>query len=208
MLGIPKDAEGQKKFMIGLLPVLLAAGYYQFFHAKKSEELDALNTRYETLEAQNTAARAKANPAAIRSLQQKVAMFEQHAKRLEELIPIREEVPQLLFDITSRARDAGVDLALMKPEGESTQQYYTEQTYAMRVIGSYHAIGRFLAQTGSLPRIVTSSDVRIAKPQNTQLSRPDKQRLQADFKIHTYVIPPDTTRRPAGTTPTQPVNAG
>ena len=208
MLGIPKDPQGQKRFLIGILPMLVAGAYYYFFHTKTVTKVEELQTHFEALQQLNEAAAARTNPAAVRALQQKVAMFEQHAKRLEQLIPLREEVPQLLFDVTSRARDAGVEVALFTPAGEEQQQFYTQQTYTMRVIGNYHAIGRFFSHVGSLPRVVTPADVKVAKPVNLQLDRPSGLRLQADFKIHTYIIPPDTTKRPAGTTPTVRANAG
>lgn len=215
MLGIPKDPEGQKKFFIGILPLLLVAAYYQFFHGKIATEVEGLETRYEELQSKNAAASALASPAAIQQLQQKLALFENHMKRLEELIPAREEVPQLLNDISLRARDSGVELALMRPTGEEAGQYYTKQSYDIRVLGSYHSIGRYLAQVASLPRIVTPSDVRVIKlPVQSSNLRDSGVRLQADFKIHTYVIPPDTMTKPArppapaGTTPPTTTNAG
>jgi Tfp pilus assembly protein PilO len=80
----------------------------------------------------------------------------------------------------------------------------------MRVVGTYHAIGRFLAQVGSLPRIITPTQVTVYVTPNTKLNRTEGLRLQADFKIQTYIIPvPDTLlTAPAGTTPTQRTNAG
>jgi type IV pilus assembly protein PilO len=207
MLGIPKDPAGQKRFLIGALPLLAVAGYYQFFHGAKATVVADLETRHEVLLEANGAASAKANPAAQQQLQQKLSLFENHMRRLEELIPAREEVPQLLLDITQRSRDAGVEPARIAPVGEEPGEHYIKSTYDVRVIGPYHAIGRFLAQIGSLPRIVTPTDVRVVKlavqPQNI---RDAQIRLQADFKIHTYVIPPpppDTVKPPvpAGTTP-------
>jgi Tfp pilus assembly protein PilO len=78
----------------------------------------------------------------------------------------------------------------------------------MRVLGTYHSVGRFLSQVGSLPRIVTPVEVKIGKIQGIQQQDNRRNRLQADFKIHTYVIPADTSKRPAGTTPTGKANAG
>ena len=199
MLGIPKDPEGQKRFFIGVLPFLVVFAYYYFLHGKKAAEVTALETEYETITISNDAARAKASPQAIQALQQKLALFENHIKRLEALIPAREQVPQLLDDFTKRARDSGVDLALLRPQGEEPGQYYTQQNYDIQVIGTYHAVGRFLAQVGSLPRIVTPSDLRLIRvPNPTSPNRQGAERLRADFKIQTYVIPPppDTTRRP------------
>jgi type IV pilus assembly protein PilO len=193
-LGIPKDPAGQKRLLIGALPVLAAVAYWNFVYSGKTEEIATLQERYEAIETKNAGNRGKASPAAIRAQQQKLALYDQHMKRLEELIPLREEVPGLLRDMTARAGDAGVDLRLMEPEGEEPGQFYTQQSYKISVIGAYHAIGRFLAQTGSLPRIITPIELSVTAPGNVQLDRPGGARLQADFRIRTYIIPPDTLR--------------
>jgi type IV pilus assembly protein PilO len=210
MLGLPRDQAGQKRFLIGALPLLVAGAYFQFFHKKTTEEITTMNERYEELQTKNEVARTRSNPETIKSLQQKLVLYEQHMKRLEQLIPLREQVPELLYNVTERAQESGVDHALIKPEGEEPGEFYTQQTYAMQVIGSYHAIGRFFAQIGSLSRIITPTQVNIVIPTNAQLNRTQGLRLQADFKIQTYVIPvPDTLNAPPpGTTPTQRTNAG
>ncbi|MEX2282858.1 MAG: type 4a pilus biogenesis protein PilO [Gemmatimonadota bacterium] len=205
-LGLPKDPAGQKRFLIGALPILAAVGYYQFVHTKTTVEIDNQTTTLETIESSNDRNRALSSPASMNAMRQKLALWEQHMKRLEQLIPLREEVPALLRDFTQRASESGVDVRQYKPEGEEPGQFYTQQTYAVSVIGSYHSIGRFLAQAGTLHRIITPTQVNLVKPPNPQLNRQGGLRVQADFKIHTYIIPPDTTARPAPTTP--PANVG
>jgi Tfp pilus assembly protein PilO len=206
-LGIPKDPAGQKRLMIGLVPILLAVGYYQFFHTKTNLEIDAQTTVLETLASSNDMNRARSNPAAMNQMRQKLTLWEQHMKRLEQLIPLREEVPALLRSFTQRASESGVDVRLISPEGEEAGEFYTQQTYAFSVIGSYHSIGRFLSQAGTLERIITPTQFHLTRPPNTQLNRTSGLRLQADFKIQTYIIPP--TEAPAGENPTtRPGNVG
>jgi len=207
-LGIPKDPAGQKKLLAGLLPILLLGAYYQFFHSGengKKAEVETLEIRYQELTAKNDAARARTSPAAVRDMRQKLDLWQQHLIELEELIPQREEVPALLYSMSERASQAGIDLAKYTPEGEEQQEYYTRQTYAVRVTGTYHAIGRFLAMTGSLPRIITATEAQLMVPSGLNVNRrPDAApRLQLDFKIHTYIIPPDSTA-----TSTPMANAG
>ena len=209
MLGIPKDAAGQKRFLIGAAPLLLAGAYYIFFYKTTTTELTALNERYEELQSKNDVARSRTNPETIKNLQQKLALYEQHMKRLEQLIPLREQVPELLYNVTERAQESGVDHALIKPEGEEPGEFYTQQTYTMRVVGTYHAIGRFMAQVGSLPRIITPTQVSVQLLNNKQLTHSSGLRLQADFKMQTYIIPaPDSINAPAPATTTQRTNAG
>ncbi len=187
-LSLPKDPEQQKRLLIGLLPLLLAFGYYQFMHGKKVDANVELKARFEQLEAQNNAMRPQALTGGA-ELQQKLALFEQHMKRLEELIPQSEEVPQLLNSMSERAQDAQVDLALMKPQAEVPGQFYTEQSYEIAVIGGYHEVGRYLGMIASLSRIITPVELKVDARQGDTL-RDGTPRLTAGFRIITYVIPP------------------
>jgi type IV pilus assembly protein PilO len=187
-LSLPKDPEQQKRLLIGLAPLLLAFVYYQFVHGKKVTENETLQARVEQLEAVNATMRPIALTGGA-ELQQKLALYEQHMKRLEELIPQSEEVAQLLNSMSERAQDAMVDLALMRPQPETQGQFYNEQSYQISVIGGYHEIGRYLAMIASLSRIITPMELKIeTRPADTL--RDGTPRLDADFRILTYVIPP------------------
>lgn len=189
-LSIPRDQETQKRLFIGLVPILLIVGYNQFFDNKKAAEIETLTTRHEQLKSVNDAMRPQALTGGA-ELQQKLALYEQHMKRLEELIPQSEEVAQLLNSMSERAQDAMVDLALMKPEVETPGQFYNEQSYQISVNGGYHEIGRYLAMIASLSRIITPVELKIEpRPQDTL--RDGTPRLAAGFRIITYVIPPVT----------------
>src|SRR5690606_8722326 len=128
------------------------------------------------------------------------AMYEEHMVRLEELIPRREEVPELLHAMELRARESDVDLALLKPEAAAPTAYYSKQTYAMSVIGAYHDVGRFLTAVGSLPRIVTPVELRMS-PRN-ETDKRGQLKLEAQFKIQTYILPAPAPveRRPNAST--------
>jgi type IV pilus assembly protein PilO len=185
---LPKNPEQQKRLLLGLLPLLLVFVYYQFVHGKKVAEIETLDARYQQLDAQNAAMRPQALTGGA-ELQQKLALFEQHMKRLEELIPQSEEVPQLLNSMSERAQDAQVDLSLMRPQAENPGQFYTEQSYEIAVIGGYHEIGRYLGMIASLSRIITPVELKL-EPRVGETMRDGTPRLQAGFRIITYVVPP------------------
>ena len=186
-LSLPKDPESQKRLLIGLAPLLLAFLYFQFMHGKKTAEIETLQARYDQLDNVNRAMRPQALTGGA-ELQQKLALYEQHMKRLEELIPQSEEVPQLLNSMSERAQDAMVDLALMKPEAETPGQFYNEQSDQISTIGGYHEIGRYLAMIASLSRIITPVELKLT-PQPQDTLRDGTPRLKADFRIVTYIIP-------------------
>lgn len=184
---LPSDPQVQKKLVIALAPLLLLLGYWYFYHGPEQEELTKLESRLEALEARNANARTRAQHGGL-DLEKKLALYEEHIRRLEELVPRSEEVPELLYDLTLRARENGVELALLNPNQEEMGAYYTLHTYNVAVYGTYHDIGRYLTAIGSLSRIVTPYDLKLQLRQDQ--TRSDAVRLQAEFKIKTYVLPP------------------
>lgn len=200
---LPTDPAQQRKLLVGLIPALLAVGYWYFLDGKYQEQIAGLEQRLEQLEATNAAARIQAEEGGP-ELQRKMAIYEQHMARLEQLIPSSEEVPQLLYTLSLRAQETGVDWGFMRPEAAVPGQFYTRQTYALGIVGTYHDVGRFLTAVGSLPRIVTPTELQL-RPRAPDPDD-DEHKVEAMFNIETYVIPGpgETTGQPAQ----MPVSAG
>jgi type IV pilus assembly protein PilO len=184
--GLPNDPAKQKRIALGVLPILLLAGYVYFLHGDYTEEVDQMQTRLERLEARNAQARQREPQS--RELEERLVQFERHIVRLEQLVPRSEEVSQLLDQISQRAQQVGVEVARFNPGTTDVGPHYNRRTFDMTVIGSYHEIGRFLAEIGSLPRIITPTDLRVIT-NNIRTGRDGGPMLEASFRIETYVIP-------------------
>lgn len=183
---LPSSPKDRKLLALALLPVFIAFAYWHFIDSPVREEIADLNDRLETLERKNAVARNAASQGGP-ELEKRLAIYEQHMSRLEQLIPNSEEVPELLHAMTLRAQETNVDLARMRPEAELPGDYYTRQTFDIIVIGAYHDVGRFLSAVGSLPRIVTPIDLRLVSRNETD--KRGLMRLEAQFRIQTYVLP-------------------
>lgn len=183
-LGLPSDPAQQKRLLIGLLPLLIVFGYWYLLHRGYETELEGMQTRVANLERNNANARARSTEG--RALEERLARFERHIDRLEELVPRGEEVPQILNQIHQRAEQVGVEVAVFRPGQSTVGPHYTRSSFELTVYGTYHNIGRLLADIGSLPRIITPMDLELS-PRN-QLDRSGQQRLEASFNIVTYVL--------------------
>ncbi|MGH7503606.1 MAG: type 4a pilus biogenesis protein PilO [Longimicrobiales bacterium] len=195
---LPSNPNAQKRLILGLVPFIGLFMYYQLVHGKKVTEIETLEAQLETLTMTNNAAKALAAQGGP-ELEKRLAIYEQHARQLEELIPRREEVAELLHSMTLRAQSSGVDLTRMKPETEDAGTFYTKSIYEIGVKGTYNDIGQFLAEIGSLPRIVTPTDVRILKLATSGTARDGSPILDTSFRIVTYVLP-EPVAAPADTT--------
>lgn len=197
LLGLPDDPVQQRRLLIGIVPLLLLFGYWYFLHPGYVEEADSLQTRLERLEASNAQARALAPQS--RRLEERLTDLERHIGRLEALVPRSEEVSRLLATISERADQIGVEVARFTPGQTDRGTHYNRRTFEMTVLGGYHDIGRFLAEIGSLDRIITPIGLSVI-PNDI---RSDEQVLEASFLIETYVLP-DPAQGPAN----QRANAG
>jgi type IV pilus assembly protein PilO len=185
---LPTDSSSQRKLLIGLIPLLGLFAYHQLLYGKQVQQADALEQRLDQLTAANNAAKVLAAQGGP-ELERRLAIYEQHMRQLEELIPKREEVAELLHQMTVRAQTSGVDLTQMKPEAEDAGPFYTRGVYEITVRGPYHAIGVFLTEIGSLPRIVTPTQLKLVIPNANPVDRKGMPIVEANFRIVTYLIP-------------------
>lgn len=183
---LPSDPQVQKKLIAVIAPLLILLAYWYFFHGSAVDEIETMESRLELLEGRNAAARAKTLQGGP-ELEKQLALYEEQILQLERLVPRSDEVPELLYDLTLRAQENGVELARLNPRDDLPGAYYNLHIYDVAVFGSYHDIGRFLAAIGSLPRIVTPYELTLQSRQ--ERDRSGAVRLQAEFKIKTYALP-------------------
>lgn len=187
----PVNPQQRQKLLLGSVFVLgLAYLFYSYLYTPKRLELTELETRLETLETQNRAARAVAQTSGTGEVERRLALYRDQLHSVEALIPSSEEVPDLLDAISAEAQRTGVELTLIQPVGATEEAYYTRRVYDVAVLGSYHAVGDFLTRIASLPRIVTPLDLNLAVRKGDSPDRAEAARLEARFSIETYVISP------------------
>jgi type IV pilus assembly protein PilO len=98
-------------------------------------------------------------------------------------LPGKTEVPNLLVDISQTGLAAGLEEKMFQPAAEQKKDFYAEQPFRMRLIGSYHQFGEFVSGIAALPRIVTLHDIEI-RPINA--GGKDYDHLTLDLTAKTY----------------------
>jgi type IV pilus assembly protein PilO len=113
---------------------------------------------------------------------------------LRRLVPERNEVPNLLDDISTRSKIRGVTLSQVVPQAvESGPSPFDTYSYQMSVIGRYDQIGQFMADVASLQRIIVPYNVSIIAANLTSakaLGDTTGSLLEARFQVRTYVKSP------------------
>ena len=88
-------------------------------------------------------------------LEQQVLDMESQFGGMLEKIPASLETVQVLQQITRAARDSGLRLQWFKPLPEVQEDAYAVLPVDIRLVGSYHAVGRFLEAVSHMKHLIT-----------------------------------------------------
>lgn len=158
---------------------------------QQKETIVAIQDTVHTLEAQTDSAKRELARGTVEDLRHKLESYRASLALLRRLVPERNEVPNLLDDISTRAKIRGVNLAEVAPLPEERGPApFTTYKYNIRVMGHYDQIGEFLGDIASLQRIIVPVDLTIApaNPASAKaLGDSSGAMLEAKFQIRTYV---------------------
>lgn len=89
-------------------------------------------------------------------------IYEQRTDEIEaqfgqmlKMIPSSLETVQVLDQITRAARENGLQLQWFKPVSEIREEAYVILPVDIRLVGTYHAVGRFLEAVSRMPHLIT-----------------------------------------------------
>ncbi|MGE0442163.1 MAG: type 4a pilus biogenesis protein PilO [Gemmatimonadales bacterium] len=157
----------------------------------KKEQIKVVQDSINFLEAQTDSVKRDLARGTIEDLKNNIESYKGTLAILRQLVPDRNEVPNLLDDISTRAKIRGVNLAEVVPQPVSGGPApFDTYTYKMSVIGRYDQIGEFLSDIASLRRIIVPYEVTLASarmPEARALGDTTKAMLEARFQIRTYV---------------------
>lgn len=190
---LPQNQRDQVKFIAGFAAIALAVAYYLYPYTTRQEQLTADLARVETLEAANQAAAIEFKKGNLKELREDAAQLRSTLGVMRRLVPTSNEVPALLEEVSTAARRAGLDVGGVTPEPVIVGEHFDTYRYTVTIIGGYHATGAFLANVGSLPRIVAPVNFALAGASAAKLSnRPsiktaNKAALASTITLQTYV---------------------
>ncbi len=85
----------------------------------------------------------------------------QYVATMEKQLPSQAEMAALLADINQAGLGRGLAFDSFKPGSPAVKDYYAELPIAIKIQGSYHDLGQFVADIAKLPRIVTLNNLSI-----------------------------------------------
>ena len=171
--------------------------------ATRKAHVAAVRDTIVTLEAATDSAKKELARGTVADVRKRLESYRGSLSLLRRLVPERNEVPNLLDDISTRSKIRGVTLSQVVPQPvEAGPAPFDTYKYNMSVIGRYDQIGQFMADVASLQRIIVPYDLTIAVA-NSQAAKvlgdTTGALLEAKFQIRTYVKSPNSEGEASGT---------
>jgi type IV pilus assembly protein PilO len=171
--------------------------------AARKEQVVAVQDTIARLQAATDSAKRELARGTVEDLRKRLETYRGSLSLLRRLVPERNEVPNLLDDISSRGKIRGVTLSQVVPlPVEPGPAPFDTYKYNMSVIGHYDQIGAFLADVASLQRIIVPYDVTVAATNNQAakaLGDTSGSLLEAKFQVRTFVKSSSSEGEASGT---------
>lgn len=184
-LKMPANQRDQIMLFVCVAAFAGIGAYWYFMYKPKAVVLTTLQARVDTLVAQNESVRREIAKGTASKLKEEAAEYGRMLVLFRQLVPVANEVPTLLDQISTAARQTGLELGGVNPQGVIPGEIFDTYRYQVGVTGSYHRIAQFLNNVGSLTRIVAPMNL-VLNPSGS-VGRPGEQMLNATFEIQTYV---------------------
>lgn len=186
---LPTAQRDQVKLLIAFSALALAFLYWMYPYASTNEQLAQDESRVEQLEEANLKAAREFASGSIETLRTQAAENRSALTVMRRLVPTGNEVPALLEEVSTAARRAGLDVGGVMPEPVITGERFDTYRYTVTIIGGYHQVGEFLANVGSLPRIVApvKFSIAVGAQRASSLRTSQKDALASTITLQTYV---------------------
>jgi type IV pilus assembly protein PilO len=166
------------------------------------QRIVAMRDSITRFEAATDSAKQELAKGTVADVRKRLETYRSSLVLLRRLVPERNEVPNLLDDISSRSKIRGVTLSQVVPQPvEPGPAPFDTYKYNMSVIGKYDQIGQFLADVASLQRIIVPYDLSLSAAQSSTakvLGDSTDALLEAKFQIRTYVKSPSPEGEASG----------
>jgi len=147
--------------LAGLILFLLVIGYFYVYlpgddkATKLAEEITAVRGDRD---------KKKALSANLPRLQKELREWDAKLKAAVAQLPDRKEIPDLLSSLSTKAREAGLEILLFRPRAENFQEFYAEIPVDIVVRGGFFNAVTFFDEVGKLNRLVNIDNIDLKNP--------------------------------------------
>ena len=148
--------------ILAVLVVLLVGAFTWVALLPEYEKIGEMDQELSRLEADLIQKQRIANN--LPKFKEEFLKLEEQLKAALTQLPNKKEIPSLLTNIATIARDNGLDVISFSPKGEVSKGFYAEVPGSVDLVGTYHQIAEFAQAVSKLSRIVNLSDLELSSP--------------------------------------------
>lgn len=152
----------QRVAILAVLVVLLVGAFTWVALLPEYEKIGEMDQELSRLEADLIQKQRIANN--LPKFKAEFLKLEEQLKAALTQLPNKKEIPSLLTNIATIARDNGLDVISFSPKGEVSKGFYAEVPGSVDLVGTYHQIAEFSQAVSKLSRIVNLSDLELSSP--------------------------------------------
>jgi type IV pilus assembly protein PilO len=147
--------------LAGLVVFLLVIGYFYVYLpgddqvTKLAEEITGVRGDRD---------RKKALSVNLPKLQKELQEWDAKLRAAVAQLPDRKEIPDLLSSLSTKAREAGLEILLFRPRAENFQEFYAEIPVDIVVRGGFFNAVTFFDEVGKLNRLVNIDNIDLKNP--------------------------------------------
>jgi len=147
--------------LAGLIIGLLALDYF-FLYSPQSLTISQLTENIGKMQQERD--KKKQLVANLPKLEQQLKELDGRLRQAVAQLPDQKEIPDLLSNISSKARESGLEIMIFRPRAENPQDFYSEIPVDVVVRGGFHELVAFFDEVGRLNRLVNIRNIEIRNP--------------------------------------------
>ena len=122
----------------------------------------------------------------VDGLKRQVSQYQNKIESYEKMLPVEQEIPKLLEDLSNMAKESSVKIVGITPlqakEPQTSEQIYQEIPILINARSGYHELGKFLSDLEGAGRFMKVVDINIKENKATA------KRHDVELLVLTYVF--------------------
>jgi Tfp pilus assembly protein PilO len=165
-----------------LLALIILGLFYFLYYKGKNEELQTVREERIRTEAEIVELRAK--KAQMDQIEKEIAEMKLTLSQLETIIPLREEISDILRKIQQLAWDSRLNIEKFIPKADVDKEFYYEKPISIEITGNYHNLALFYDRLSNFSRLYNIEDFQIKSLRN----QTDASTITAQSTATTYIF--------------------
>ena len=160
-LKMPATQRDQILALVSVVAIAAIGIYFYYVWVPNGKIFAEKQTRIDTLSAHNNLARIEVARGTASKFKDEAAQYGGLLQAMRTLVPVANEVPKLINQLSTAARTAGLELGGINAPTIISGDVFDTYNYRLTTTGSYHSLAQFLTNVGSLSRIMAPMNVAL-----------------------------------------------